>query len=89
MNILVTGAGGFLGTHLSEGLLSKGHKVWNFSRTKHPQLEAMGVETICGDLRDETSVAKAFRGMDVVFHVPITSPIKRLMTILVINPVYL
>jgi nucleoside-diphosphate-sugar epimerase len=69
MNILVTGAGGFLGTHLSEGLLSKGHKVWNFSRTKHPQLEAMGVETICGDLRDETSVAKAFRGMDVVFHV--------------------
>ncbi|KQC07110.1 MAG: hypothetical protein APR62_06880 [Smithella sp. SDB] len=69
MNILVTGAGGFLGSHLSECLLSKGHKVWNFSRKKHQHLEAMGVDTICGDLKDEESVVKACRGMDVVFHV--------------------
>jgi nucleoside-diphosphate-sugar epimerase len=69
MNILVTGAGGFLGSHLSESLLSKGHKVWNFSRKKHPQLQTMGVDTICGDLKDEAAVAKAFQGMDVVFHV--------------------
>ena len=69
MNILVTGAGGFLGKNLAAALLSKGHKVWNFSRKNHPQLQAMGIETMCGDLRNDSDVAAAFRGMDVVFHV--------------------
>lgn len=69
MNILVTGAGGFLGRNLSASLLSKGHKVWNFSRNKHPQLQAMGVDTICGDLQNEADVSAAFKGMNVVFHV--------------------
>lgn len=69
MNILVTGAGGFLGRNLAAGLLSRGHKVWNFSRKNHPQLQEMGVETICGDLQHAADVSAAFKGMDVVFHV--------------------
>ena len=69
MNILVTGAGGFLGRNLATDLLSKGHKVWNFSRKNHSQLQAMGIETICGDLQNEADVLAAFKGMDVVFHV--------------------
>jgi nucleoside-diphosphate-sugar epimerase len=68
MNILITGAGGFLGKHLSAGLLSKGYKVWNFSRKNHPELQTMGVNTICGDLKDEANVFMALRGMDVIFH---------------------
>jgi len=69
MNIIVTGAGGFLGRNLANGLLSKGHKVWNFSRKNHPPLQAMGVETICGNLQNASDVITAFRGMDAVFHV--------------------
>jgi len=69
MNIVVTGAGGFLGSNLAIALLSKGHKVWNFSRRNHSQLQAQGIETICGNLHNEADVAAAFKGMDVVFHV--------------------
>jgi Nucleoside-diphosphate-sugar epimerases len=69
MNILITGGGGFLGRNLAAALLPKGHKVWNFSRKNHPQLQTMGVDTICGDLQDEAGVSAAFKGMEVVFHV--------------------
>lgn len=69
MNILVTGAGGFLGRHLTVSLLAQGHKVWNFSRQDHPALKTLGVETICGDLKNRAEVESAFRGMDAVFHV--------------------
>ena len=69
MNIIVTGAGGFLGRNLANGLLSKGHKVRNFSRRNHLPLQAMGVETICGDLQNASEVMAAFQGIDAVFHV--------------------
>ena len=69
MNIIVTGAGGFLGRNLAAALLSKGHKVWNFSRQNHSELQATGIDTICGDLQNEADVVAAFKGMDVVFHV--------------------
>lgn len=69
MNILVTGAGGFLGRNLAQALLSKGHRVWNFSRRPYPQLREMGIETLSGNLQSEADVLKAFAGMDAVFHV--------------------
>jgi 2-alkyl-3-oxoalkanoate reductase len=69
MNILITGAGGFLGRHLAAALLLKGHKVGNFSRKNHPALQKIGIDTICGDLQDEAAVLAAFKGMEVVFHV--------------------
>ncbi|HQI73553.1 MAG: NAD-dependent epimerase/dehydratase family protein [Smithella sp.] len=69
MKIIITGAGGFLGRNLAAALLSAGHKVWNFSRSKHQQLQEMGIETTCGNLQNEADVASAFKGIDVVFHV--------------------
>lgn len=45
-----------------------GDRVRSFSRGKYPQLDALGIETVTGDLRDSVAVAKACEGVDVVFH---------------------
>ncbi|MCA9119196.1 MAG: NAD-dependent epimerase/dehydratase family protein [Planctomycetaceae bacterium] len=68
MFALVTGAGGFLGQYIAEQLLARGDRVRSFSRGKYPQLDALGIETVTGDLRDSVAVAKACEGVDVVFH---------------------
>lgn len=68
MNILITGAGGFLGKHLAKSLLDLNYKVWNFSRNSHSELLEMGVQTIQGDLKDASSVKNALLNMDAVFH---------------------
>lgn len=68
MNILITGAGGFLGKCLAKSLLDKGHRVSNFSRNEHPELDQMGVRTITGDLSVKRDVIRALSGFDAVFH---------------------
>lgn len=76
--VLVTGADGFIGSHLVEGLLEKGAEVrafcfynsfnsWGwldtFSKTKLGQ-----IDVVMGDIRDPNGVYKAMDGVDVVFH---------------------
>ncbi len=74
--VLVTGAGGFIGSHLVERLVAEGHRVRAFVR-----YTAMGqagwlerspsrgsVELLPGDLRDYDSVRSAMKGADIVFH---------------------
>ena len=68
MKILITGAGGFLGQHTAKLLLAKGHEVYNFSRSNHPALTALGVESFCGDLQNYDDVLKAVSNVDAVFH---------------------
>ncbi|MCA9142418.1 MAG: NAD-dependent epimerase/dehydratase family protein [Planctomycetaceae bacterium] len=68
MFALVTGAGGFLGQYIAEQLVARGDRVRSFSRGSYPQLDEIGIETVTGDLRDKTAVAKACEGVDVVFH---------------------
>lgn len=75
---LVTGAGGFIGSHLVEALLRKGAKVRAFVRyTSRGDLgllklldpaDLAQLEIITGDLRDEHAVRDAVKGCDVVFH---------------------
>jgi dTDP-glucose 4,6-dehydratase len=77
-NVLVTGAGGFIGSHLVEALISRGANVRAFvrynSRGDAGLLRALDerilkqVEIIGGDLRDEDAVRKAVQGRQVVFH---------------------
>jgi nucleoside-diphosphate-sugar epimerase len=69
LQVLVTGAGGFLGHYVAELLVQRGERVRSFSRGLYPSLAALGVETIVGDLRDADAVAAACRGVEVVFHV--------------------
>jgi nucleoside-diphosphate-sugar epimerase len=69
MNILVTGAGGFLGFEIAKMLKLKGHNVYNFSRNHHPKLDTISIKTILGDLRNSSDIEKALEGIEVVFHV--------------------
>ncbi|EAI2880652.1 4,6-dehydratase LegB [Campylobacter jejuni] len=76
MKILVTGADGFIGSHLCESLVQKGYKVRALSQynsfnfwghlEKSPYLKDM--EVASGDLRDSFFCEKITQGMDAVFH---------------------
>ncbi|MCW1352751.1 4,6-dehydratase LegB [Campylobacter jejuni] len=76
MKILVTGADGFIGSHLCESLVQKGYKVRALSQynsfnfwghlEKSPYLKDM--EVVSGDLRDSFFCEKITQGMDAVFH---------------------
>jgi len=76
--ILLTGAGGFAGSHLAERLLQHGCEVRAFirytSQNSRGMLdEALGtsvhdIEVIAGDLRDSHAVHQATKGIDVIFH---------------------
>ena len=68
MQILVTGGGGFLGQALCRGLVARGHTVASFNRGHYPELEALGVRQIRGDLGDRDAVLAAAAGMEAIFH---------------------
>src|SRR5215472_7746723 len=66
--VLVTGASGFLGWHVANLLLERGHAVRALVRpgSRVPEL---AVETVAGDLRDSASIERAMSGCSAVFHV--------------------
>ncbi len=76
--ILVTGAGGFIGSHLVEKLANQGAHVRAFVRyTSRAEIGLLSqlpkdildqVEIIAGDLRDADAIRKAMRGCQTVFH---------------------
>ncbi|HPK77274.1 MAG TPA: NAD-dependent 4,6-dehydratase LegB [Tenuifilaceae bacterium] len=83
-HVLVTGADGFIGSHLTELLLEKGYKVralayynsfnhwgWLEEFSSHPNLEV-----VTGDIRDPFFVKTIMKDIEVVFHLaaPIAIP---------------
>ena len=66
--VLVTGGGGFLGGAIVRQLVERGDRVISFSRRFYPELSAMGVEQIQGDISDATAIEQACRDIDLVFH---------------------
>ena len=72
MEIVVTGAAGFIGSHLSKRLEADGHNLLlidDFSRGKQKYLDYLGVKTKCKklDLKDPVSNAM-FENADIVYH---------------------
>jgi dTDP-L-rhamnose 4-epimerase len=74
--ILITGGGGFIGSHLADELLSAGYAVRaldslvsqvHAQRTRPEYLDP-DVELIVGDVRDRAAVERALQGIDAVFH---------------------
>lgn len=77
-SVLVTGAGGFIGSHLTEHLVEMGADVKAFvrynSRNEWGMLELLPkdtldkIEVIMGDIRDADAVRTAADGVDIIFH---------------------
>ncbi|MCG4662740.1 NAD-dependent 4,6-dehydratase LegB [[Clostridium] innocuum] len=76
--VLVTGADGFIGSHLTERLLEKGYQVrafvyynsfnnWGWLDTL-PKQKLEKLEIFSGDIRDPNGVREAMKGIDIVFH---------------------
>lgn len=76
--VLVTGADGFIGSHLTESLLEKGYDVkafvyynsfnnWGWLDTL-PKEKLDAIEIFSGDIRDPNGVREAMKDVDMVFH---------------------
>jgi dihydroflavonol-4-reductase len=71
MRALVTGATGFVGSHLAEALRQRGDVITALARSsaKAKPLTALGVNVLPGDLHDVAALQRAVEGQDVVYHV--------------------
>src|SRR5215212_58373 len=76
-HVLITGGAGFIGSHLADALLARGHKVRaldNLSPQVHgensgrPTYLHDELELVRGDVRDPDAVRRALKGIDVVYH---------------------
>jgi dTDP-glucose 4,6-dehydratase len=78
VKVLVTGAGGFIGSHLVERLARDGHAVralihynarndWGNLELADPAIKRE-IEVVSGDIADPFSVRNATRGVQVVYH---------------------
>jgi NAD dependent epimerase/dehydratase len=76
--VLVTGAGGFIGSHIVEKLLEEGCEIRafvhynSFNRwgwlDSFPKEQLKQIEIFTGDIRDTNGVKTATKGVDIVFH---------------------
>jgi nucleoside-diphosphate-sugar epimerase len=71
--VLVTGGGGFIGSHLAAELLRRGHHVRvldNFATGRRENLRALdgAVDLVEDDIRSLEAVQRAVAGCEVVFH---------------------
>ncbi len=68
---LVTGASGFIGSHLAEGLLGEGFRVRALVRTTSNLnwLQGLELELAYGSFDDRSSLSDAVKGVDYIFHI--------------------
>lgn len=75
MKVLVTGGAGFIGSHLVDGLLARGHSVTVLDDLSSGTMDNLKTHTdnpafrfIQGDIRDAEAVERALAGVDAVIH---------------------
>lgn len=70
MRVLITGATGFVGSHLVTALAERGAEIRALVRrtSRTEQLERLGVQRIEGGLDEPAALARAVDGVEVVFH---------------------
>jgi dTDP-L-rhamnose 4-epimerase len=77
MNILITGGAGFIGSHLGDELLARGHRVRALDllapqvhgdACERPDYLNAEIELIRGDVRDGRTLRRALDGIEVVYH---------------------
>lgn len=71
MITLVTGAAGFLGSHITRQLVARGESVRVLMRSSSSNraINDLSLEYVTGDLRDTASLERAMQGVERVFHV--------------------
>jgi dihydroflavonol-4-reductase len=71
MTTLVTGASGFLGSHVARQLVARGEEVRVLMRASSTNraIGDLSLEYVTGDLRDPASLERALAGVKCVFHV--------------------
>ena len=75
MKALVTGANGFLGSHLVRELAASGYEVTAMTRRRDDALVGQRITSVNGDIRNIESIEEACRDQEVVFHVAAISGI--------------
>ena len=70
MKVLVTGATGFVGSHIVRKLIAAGHSVRILKRRNSPMklLKGLSFETALGDVTEKGSLLQAMAGVEAVFH---------------------
>ena len=70
MLVFVTGATGFIGSHLAQRLASRGHKLRCLTRqtSNVNPLRDLNASIIIADITDKEAIKKALEGVDLVYH---------------------
>lgn len=68
MTAVVTGAAGHIGGNLVRGLIAHGQAVRALVRQDTRAIDGMEVDLVHGDIRDPTSLRRAFAGAEIVYH---------------------
>lgn len=71
MNILITGATGFVGSHVAERLVADGHNVRALVRgtSDLKWIRGLDIETVKGNMLDPASLKDAMQGIEAVVHI--------------------
>ncbi len=75
---LVTGATGFIGSHVTRLLVERGDEVLATVRpsSRTERLDALGVKTVQADICDRQAIRRAMKGVDRVFHLAGSSSLR-------------